>query len=230
MASAGVLAIIPARGGSKGIPRKNIIGLAGKPLIVHTIDAAKKSGIFDKIVVSTDSKEIEKISKRYGVQVIMRPGRLAKDTSPTEPVMLHALEWLRRTQGYRPGVIALLQPTSPLRNGFDISRAYEKFIKSGADSLLSVTPNRSFLWEEKRGALRPINYNYLRRPIRQEMKRQFRENGAIYLTKYKTFIRFKNRLGGMVSSYVMDEERSIDIDGYIDLLTAKLITQTRERG
>ena len=218
-----VLAIIPARGGSKGIPQKNIKLLKGRPLITYTIEAAKKSKIFDRIVVSTDDRKIEKVSIRCRAEVIKRPKRLALDTASTESAILHALEWLEKNKNYKPDIIGLLQPTSPLRNYKDIKGAYKKFINEKLDSLLSVTGNAIFIWQTRQDRFKPINYNYLHRPRRQDMRHQFKENGAIYFTKYNIFMKYKNRLGGKIGYFVLNEARSMDIDSPVDLLVAENI-------
>ncbi len=133
------LGIITARGGSKGIPRKNIKLLGGKPLIAYTIEASKESGIFDRIIVSTDDNEIAEVAKKYGAEVpFMRPAELAQDTTPTLPVLVHALEWLKSNEGYEPDAVAILQPTSPLRSSEHLRNAHVLFVQSGADSVVSV--------------------------------------------------------------------------------------------
>ena len=139
MKSYKILAIIPARGGSKGIRRKNLQKLSGKPLIVHTIIAAKKTKSINKIIVSTDDKEIGKISKNNGAEVpFLRPKQISKDTSSTIEVIKHALKFLQENQSYVPDIIILLQPTSPLRNHNDIDKSLKKFKKTKANSLISV--------------------------------------------------------------------------------------------
>ncbi|NLI10322.1 MAG: acylneuraminate cytidylyltransferase [Elusimicrobia bacterium] len=210
-----VLAFIPARGGSKGIPGKNIKFLAGIPLISHTIKAAFDCGCADKVVVSTDDEKIKKISQEFGAAVIDRPAHLAQDSSPTEPAILHALSELKKKQSYIPDVVILLQPTSPLRTGENIKEAFIKFVKTGADSLLSVSKNHIFLWKEKGNFAFPINYDFLHRPRRQEMN-QYAENGAIYITKRMIYEKLSCRLGGKVAIYEMSQESSIEIDSIFD--------------
>jgi CMP-N-acetylneuraminic acid synthetase len=131
-----VIAIIPARGGSKGIPRKNIRLLAGKPLIAYTIEAAFTSKM-DKVIVSTEDEEIAEISKKYGAEVIERPKGLAKDETPTIDVIFHVLEILK-AKNYNPDIVVLLQPTSPLRNAEDIYNAIKLFLDSDCESVVSV--------------------------------------------------------------------------------------------
>lgn len=218
-----ILAIIPARRGSKGILFKNIASLNGKPLIAYTIQAAQKSGIFDRIIVSTDCSKIKKVSKKYKATVIERPKNISKNITPTEPVISHILKWLKRKENYQPDVVVLLQPTSPLRTEADIKGAYGKLKNEKLDSLLSVSRNHAFIWKKEKNSFRPINYDYRDRPRRQDMNDQFKENGAIYVTKYSIFIKYRNRLGGKVGYYLMDNDRSIEIDSPLDLLIAERI-------
>jgi CMP-N,N'-diacetyllegionaminic acid synthase len=220
-----IIAIIPARGKSKGIPLKNIVMLSGKPLIAYTIEAAKKSGIFDKIVVSSEDKKIQAVAVRYGAELVKRPEGLARDTTPTEPVLFNALKQLEDSEGYKPDIIFLLQPTSPLRSYSDIRAAYRKFIREKMDSLLSVAKNSEFLWSQKNKKFLPLNYDYRCRPRRQDARNQFRENGAIYITKYSIFVKHKNRLGGKIGCYIMDEKRSFDIDSLSDLTVVRDVLQ-----
>jgi len=222
-----VLAIVPARGGSRGIPLKNIVPLAGKPLIAYTLEAARKSGICDRIIVSTDNKKIAKTAHKYGAEVICRPARISSGRSSTESVMLHVLGRLQKKEKYCPDVILLLQATAPLRDSRDIRLAYKEFVDKRLDSLLSVTPNTFFLWRKRGNIVVPINYNYLRRPFRQDMSDQCRENGAMFITKYNIFMKYKNRLGGKVGCYVMDEEKSLDIDTPLDLFIVRQIMRSR---
>src|SRR3989344_5310224 len=134
-----ILGLITARGGSKSIPKKNIKFLCGKLLIAYTIDEAKKSGVFDRIILSTDDKEIADVGRKFGVEVpFMRPKKLAKDKTPTLPVLIHAISWLRENENYFPDYIMLLQPTSPFRNSDHIREAKELIEKSGADSVVGV--------------------------------------------------------------------------------------------
>jgi len=223
-----VLAIVPARGGSRGIPLKNLVSLAGRPLIAYTLEAAKKSGICDRIVVSTDNERIAKAANTCKVEVMWRPVRISSHRSSTESAMLHVLGRLQKEQ-YHPDVIVLLQATSPLRTSRDIRLAYQKFIDERLDSLLSVKPSASFLWAKSKGGAAPLNYNYLRRPRRQDMDNQYEENGAIFITKYKIFMKYKNRLGGKIGCYVMDERESIDIDTPLDLFIANQIIRFQKK-
>jgi N-acylneuraminate cytidylyltransferase len=221
MAKKTIIAIIPARGNSKGIANKNIVAIKEKPLVAYTIEAAVKSGIFDRIIVTTDCHKIAQVSKKSGAEVVIRPKKLAKDTSPTEPAMDHVLDQLWKKEGYRPDSLMLLQPTSPLRDHNDIRKAYAKFRKDKLDSLLSGSSHVSFIWKIEKDRVSALNYDYLHRPRRQDIKDQFKEDGAIYITKYRTFKKYKNRLGGEIGVYLMDEKRSLEVDTPVDLAIIK---------
>lgn len=211
-----LISIIPARGGSRGISKKNIIPVNGVPLICHTIKASIDSRHVQRTIVSTDSDEIAAIAAGHGAEVFMRPAELALDDTPTEPVMENVLDTLKQKEGYSPEYVCLLQPTSPLRVGGDIDSAFEQIIEEGSDSLLSGCDSHSFLWKKGGGSAVPINYDFGKRPRRQEME-QYRENGAIYIFKNSLFADSGNRLGGEISLYVMDESRSVEIDTEFDL-------------
>lgn len=206
-----IVAIIPARGCSKSIPKKNIKLLAGKPLIAYSIEQAKNSKLINKVVVSTDDDEIAEVAEKYGAEVIKRPDELATDTAPTEPVLQHAVKELEK-QGYKADLIVLLQPTSPLREKDDIDDAIKTLQEKNADSLLSVCPNHLFLWKEDGIS---INYDYKKRPRRQDME-QYAENGSIYVTKTNILMKENNRLGGKIALHIMKPENSLEIDDEFD--------------
>ena len=155
------LAIIPARGGSKGIPRKNVLPLAGKPLIAHNILAARAASRVSRVVVSTDDAEIAAVAKDYGAEVVMRPDALAGDVSRSEDALLHVLDTLEQEEDYRPDMIAFLQCTSPLTAPEDIDGTLAALGDKGADSALAVVPFHYFLWSEQGdGGADGINHDY----------------------------------------------------------------------
>jgi N-acylneuraminate cytidylyltransferase len=223
-----IVAVIPARGGSRGIPRKNIKLLAGKPLIAYSIESALHSPSISQVVVSTEDAEIASISRDWGAKVVPRPAELARDATPTEPVLEQAVGHLEEEYGYRLDWIVLLQPTSPFREADDIERAWQKLKEQNGDSLLSVCPNHDFLWHPAEGGYyAPINYDYRRRPRRQQM-RQYRENGSIYITRRQILMEEHCRLGGKVVAYVMPPENSLQIDSSWDWWLAEQILRFRE--
>lgn len=218
-----VLAIIPARGGSKGVPRKNVRLLAGKPLIAWTIGAAQRSAGIERVVVSTDDPEIASVAAASGAQVIMRPPELALDTTPTEPALFHVLEVLQEVEGYRPDAIALLQCTSPLRGADVIDACIAMLHDTGCDAVMTVTPMQHWYLAgtvDPDGRYHP-EYDYLRRPRSQEMPEKVRENGAVYITRLEALHRYGNRLGGDVRVVVLDAVRSVDIDSEEDFRLAE---------
>lgn len=211
-----ILSLIPARGGSKGLPGKNLRPCHGVPLIIHSIRQSLACPLVDRTIVSTDDETIAELARKQGAEVpFIRPAELARDESTTESVMAHALEYLEREEGYTPEAILLLQPTSPLRTPDDLTGAIEQFQNEGADSLLSVFENSHFLWS---GANRqPLNYDIDHRPRRQDKEWELVENGSVYLTQVSTFRECKNRLGGKIAMYVMPAWRSPEIDDAEDM-------------
>lgn len=220
-----ILGVITARGGSKSIPRKNIKGLCGKPLIAYTIAAAKESGVFDRIILSTDDREIADVAKCYGCEVpFMRAAELAQDTTPHLPVMQHAVQWLREHEGYEPDYVAILQPTAPLRQAFHLREAVELLKKTGADSVVSMVEipgHHNPHWavtvdEHGLGRLlvsgEPIR---TRIPRRQNLPKAYAHSGAIYL--FRTGFLFDpvepNFYGDKVAAYIMADRYNVNIDG-----------------
>lgn len=205
------IAIIPARGGSKRIHKKNIKFLAGKPLLAYTIEASLNSKLISKTFVSTDDKNIADVAIKYGAEVIMRPEQLSKDDSSTEQAMIHAIEQLEK-QGYKQiDYVILLQPTSPLRGTDIIDNGIKLVLESDVDSVLSVCEIQNYYLS---GYFTGDYYKreYDNRPFSQSMPKKYRENGALYITKKDLLISNKNRINGKTKAIVMNVLDSIDID------------------
>lgn len=200
-----IIALIPLRGGSKSIPGKNIKPLGGKPLCAWALEAAFQSGIFERLIVSTDSTEIAGVVKKIGIplEVIMRPSEYATDTATTESVMLHAASLIDFE------VMAIIQATSPLTRPIDFAEAYDQFKKQEADSLVACVRLKRFFWSDEG---QPINYNPLHRPMRQQFRGTLWETGAFYFTKRRILEECKCRLGGKIAVYELPEDLAADID------------------
>ena len=220
-----IVAIIPARGGSKGIPRKNIRLLAGKPLIAYSIEAALKSKYIDRVVVSTEDDEITEISIRYGAEVITRPYELARDDSSRMDVVFHVLDNLKQ-KNYNSDIVVLLQPTSPLRRAEDADNAIKLFLNSDCESIVSVCemenpPYWSFVIAE--GFLKPLFDKKYLKMRRQDLAKVYLPNGAIFLSRVQTLYKYKEFYCNYNIPYIMPIERSVDIDNELDFMLAELL-------
>ena len=220
-----IVALIPARGGSKGIPDKNLILLAGKPLVAHTILDALESKLITRVYVSTDSVEIARISIKYGAEVVLRPKKISGDKASSEAALVHALAEIEKS-GISPDLVVFLQCTSPIRTGKDIDMAINKFDEVSADSLFSGKLFRRFIWIKEGRQLRAFNYDYFKRPRRQDMLPQYLENGSFYILKPAVLKKYNNRLGGRISVFEMDYRSSFEIDTYEDFKICEWILET----
>ena len=224
-----VLCVIPARGGSKGVPRKNLIDVAGKPLIVWTIEQALAVTGLD-VLVSTDDREIAEVARAAGARVPwLRPADLAQDTTPTEPVVRHAIEQVSAEQG-RPHAVMLLQATSPVRHDDTLARAVAEFADTGGDSMVGVVEQSPFIWQA--GDPPTAAYDVTARPRRQDLTdeaRRFRETGSLYVTRTEVYEQQGNRLGGRIGLVVMTEDEGVDIDTDVDVALAAQLLRAAER-
>jgi CMP-N,N'-diacetyllegionaminic acid synthase len=213
-----VLGLIPARGGSKGVPRKNIRPLAGKPLLAYTAEAALKVKSLDKVILSTDDPEIAEVGMQFGLDVpFLRPAELAQDGTPTLPVVQHALNYLK-AKGEVFDAVCLLQPTNPLRSPVDIEAAVEKFISGNYDSLVSLLEvplehnpywvffeNEEGLLHLSTGGTEPI-------PRRQLLPKAYHREGSIYITKTSVVLEKNSLFGDRVGGYLIKTDCPINID------------------
>lgn len=218
-----IISIIPVRGGSQGIKKKNLVSLNKKPLLYHTVSSSLECFKIDRTFVTTDDTEIGLYAKKLGAELIKRPKRLANHSAKIEPTIIHTLEFLKNKENYLPDIIVLLQNTSPLRTSKHIDNALKMFFKNNYDSLLSGYKSHQFFWKKNGRMIHPMNYNPLNRPNRQNIKNQFIENGAIYITKTRSFFKSKCRISGKIGLYEMSKESSIDIDTFLDLYLAEKI-------
>ena len=210
-----IISIIPARGGSKGLPKKNILELAGKPLIAWTIESSLKSKYISKTIVSSDCDEILNISSKYGSEILKRPDELARDTTPTEPVVEHILQNIKDLGNY--SYLVLLQPTSPLRDEKDIDEAISKLIQEkDATALISVKEIDNKILKafkiNNNGYLEGISNNKYPFMRRQNLPKVFMPNDAIYIISINEFLKTKRLFSDNAISYLMNEEKSLDID------------------
>ncbi|MGL5765498.1 MAG: cytidylyltransferase domain-containing protein [Sarcina sp.] len=224
-----VLAIIPARAGSKGIKDKNIIDLNGKPLIAYSIEQGLDSNYIDKVLVSTDGEKIAKIAKQYGAKVpFLRPKHIAGDEAKTIDVMLHAIEFLGNNKEVYDYVV-LLQPTQPLRTGAQIDEAIEALESSNSNGLVSVSKVK-----EHPILMRTINNGKLHNLLnvsstvrRQDMAEYYKVNGVIYINKINNEFNKNTSLNDNELPYIIDEKFFVDIDDLFDLEIAKIAMNNR---
>ena len=223
-----IVAVIPARGGSKGIPQKNLRTLLGKPLIAYTIEAALQAKTLTRTIVSTDDEQIKEVSQDYGAEVpFLRPSHLATDIAPGISVLQHAIIYLAEHEGYLTDIVVCLQPTSPLRSGEDIDAAVNLCLDSGADSVVSLCQAKHHPYWMKKivdGRVHPLmneNENHYTR--RQDLPPVYQLNGALYVTRTNVLLEENRVLGKYTAPYIMPPERSIDIDTPNDLRVAETL-------
>jgi CMP-N,N'-diacetyllegionaminic acid synthase len=212
-----IVGIIPARGGSKGIKRKNLLNVNGKPLIYWTIMQMRRSVKIDAVYVTSDCNEILDVAASYDANTILRPPHLSSDTSTSESAWAHALGTIRE-RGIEPKLLVLAQATSPVRRTSDFDEAIEKFYKDGLDSLFSCNIFDDFnYWEKREGKFSSINYDYNKRLRRQNISKKYHENGSFYITKPQILTEYNNRLGGKIGVHDMPNYTMFQLDEISDL-------------
>ncbi len=225
-AQPGCIAIIPARGGSKGVPRKNVRMLAGKPLIDYTIAAALAARRVDRVIVSTDDDEIAAVAVAAGAEVVRRPAAISGDTASSEAALLHVLDTLAGTEARLPATVVFLQCTSPLTTAADIDGTVDALDANQADCALAVAPFYHFLWRiEAGGGAGGINHAIHNRPRRQDMEPQYLETGAVYAMRTEGFRAARHRFFGRVALFVQAAERCLEIDEPLDFLKAEVMVR-----
>lgn len=228
-----MIAIVPARGGSKGLPGKNIKNLCGKPLIAYTLEAALKSKEIERVIVSTDSQEIASIAKQYGAEVpFLRPACLAEDESSAVDVYLHAVEYLMNLSGQSIPKFAVLLPTVPLRDENEIDAAVRMFKEKDATTLISVVeadvPVSWYYCMDETGTVRNAGFdtiNVMRN--RQKNSKYYIPNGAIYILDYQLLKKERTYYSKNTLGYTMSKEKSVDIDTIDDFEYAEHLMQKR---
>ena len=228
-----VLAVIPARGGSRGVPKKNIRPVKGKPLIIYTIEVAKRCEVITDLVVSTDDPEIRKISTNYGVEVpFIRPADLATDTALAIPTIQHSVRMMEKKKKTVYDIVVMLQPTSPLRSVNDISESLQLLLDSDADGIISVVQVNNFHPMKMKKIIEGFLVNYEKPPVenppRQLLPPVYIVNGAIYATKRDTLMKNDSFIGKKCLPYIMPEERSVNIDSILDFKLIENIISDNE--
>jgi len=225
-----ILGVIPARGGSKSVPRKNIAPLLGRPLIAYSIAAAQASQYLTHFVVSSDDAEILAVARLYGARILERPADLASDTAPTLPVVQHALRTLEAQDQLTFDYVVLLQPTTPMRTVADVDAVIEKLVSTGSDSVVSVCDVDAYHPARMR---RIVDDQLVELPIREpkEMARRqdlepiYIRNGAIYAVRREVILEQNSMIGTVSRPYIMPVAQSVNIDSPLDMLLAQHLMQ-----
>ncbi len=220
-----IISIIPARGGSKGIPKKNLVKFCDKPLLEYTIRASLGSEKISKTYVSSDDNDILELAKKLGAIPILRPPELSGDTATSESALVHVLE----TISEEPDAVCFLQVTSPLRTIKDVDNAVDIYVKNGLDSLFSASPIEDFfIWHiEPGGVIKSLNHDFENRKRRQDISNQIVENGSIYIFKPDILTKHNNRLGGRIGYSLMESWKMHEIDSSHDLELCEFLYKQR---
>jgi len=232
-----VLVLVPARGGSKGIPRKNLQLLGGRPLVAHAVEVGRAAEMVTRVLCSTDDEQIAEAARTAGAEVpFLRPSELAMDSSEDWPVFVHALNWLDKAEGWQPELIVNLRPTSPLRTPAHVDAAIRLLLETGADSVKAVHlarqhPHKMWL-RSADGGIEP----YLKTPMRlergpdvprAELDDVYWQNGMVDVTRRSVIFEQKVMIGRRVAGLVTEPTESIDIDTPLDLALAELVLARR---
>lgn len=229
-----VLAIIPARGGSKGVLRKNTRNFCGKPLIAWTIEEALKCKYIDRLIVSTEDLEIATVAKEFGAEVpFLRPEQLAQDATPGIGPILHALDCLSKQENFNPDLTCTLQCTSPFRKTYHIDEALERIVAGGHDSIIGVCESEVNPYWMKRienGRIKDFITTKINYTRRQDLPKVYRLNGAIYIARTAVLLKKGNWYTNNTVPYVMDKASSIDIDDLQDFKIAEFLMKEKMAG
>lgn len=229
------MGIIPARGGSRGVPKKNTRLLGGKPLVAWTIEKAKKAKSLNRLVLSTDSEEIAEIAEKYGAEVpFLRPAELARDDSPTIDVIRHCLEHLKKAENYSPDAVVILQPTTPFRKSEDIDKAIALYFQNNMSTIVSVSkvpghynPEWQLVIDDVTGVLTTLKgENLLKLKTRRQLLRDtYYRNGEIYVFNPNNVVRKNSIYGDTVTALITETKVNINIDTDIDFECAEFLLE-----
>jgi N-acylneuraminate cytidylyltransferase len=219
-----VLAVIPARGGSKGVTRKNLRAVGGIPLIGRAIASAHSVSMIDLVVVSTDDDEIAHSARSFGAEVVVRPAELAGDTATSESALLHVLQQISG-DGAVPDVLAFIQATSPFIDTDALERAIRRVLDGTDDVVFSAIETHAFLWRDDEDGASGVNHDHSVRLRRQDREPQFQETGAFYVMRTEGFTKAGFRFFGKVGIELVDESRAIEIDNEDQLVLAGAIAR-----
>jgi len=225
-----LLAIIPARGGSKGVPLKNLYPVAGKPLLAYMIEAAIKTPAIERVIVSTENEAIAEVAVSCGAEVVWRPTELATDESSSESALIHVIDYVEKEEGFVPDMFAFLQCTSPLIQPEGIQGAIETLIKKNADSVFTVVPSHLFLWKaDVNGEAIAINHDESIRQRRQVIEHEYVEIGAAYIMKTDGFRKAQHRFFGKTIFHVIPEEHAVEIDNMYEVEVVESIMRYEKK-
>jgi len=228
-----VLGVIPARGGSKGLPNKNLVDIHGKPMLYYTIKESLESNL-DRVILSSENEEIIKVGRECGADIpFIRPKKLSEDTAHTQDVIYHSVKWLEKNENYIPDSIMTLQPTSPLRKSQHINESIDKFYKENTNSLISIkkSPAKPPWWllKKNKNNLIELFLKDFKNPFnleRQQFKKTYSPDGSIFITK-KDFLCKNISLFDFnkCSYYEIEDKYTVDVDNYLDLMLVKILME-----